>query len=124
MKRFLTRITTLSIILIVLKYFLLEIVFPKVQIPYFLLVVLIFFLATNFVFYKLLTTATQNMRKFNARFLGMSMIKMFIYLILTLVYLWFFSEFAKQFLISLFMLYISYAGLEIYEILRIVKRKN
>lgn len=124
MKRFLTRITTLSIILIVLKYFLLEIVFPKVQIPYFLLVVLIFFLATNFVFYKLLTTATQNMRKFNTRFLGMSMIKMFIYLILTLVYLWFFSEFAKQFLISLFMLYISYAGLEIYEILRIVKRKN
>ncbi len=124
MKRFLIQTTTLSIILILLKYLLVATIFPKAQIPLFILIVLFFFLSTNFVYYRLLNIASKNMRKFNPTFLGMGMIKMFIYLILALVYVWFYREFAKEFLISFFILYVSFSVLEVAAMLRLVKRKN
>ncbi|WP_163716071.1 hypothetical protein [Mangrovibacterium lignilyticum] len=124
MKSFLLKTSILSVAIILTKYLLLYFVFPKSEIPLFILIVAIFFAASNFVQYLLLRTTEKNMRKFNPAFLGLSMIKMFTYLILALIYIWFYRESAKDFLVSIFVIYVSFSALEIVEITRIVKQKK
>lgn len=124
MKGFIIKTLSLSLGLIIVKYISLRYLFPNAQIPLFILIVIFFFAVTNFVHYHLLRITEKNVRKFNTHFLGMNMIKMFVYFLVALIYLWFYREFAKEFLISLFIIYAGYSAIEVIELTRIVKQKN
>ncbi|WP_170154569.1 hypothetical protein [Mangrovibacterium diazotrophicum] len=49
---------------------------------------------------------------------------MFIYFIAVLAYLWFYRDYALEFLISFFIVYVCFSVLEVIEVTRIVKRKK
>ncbi len=121
MRSFLTKTAILSIILITSKLLAIKYLFPTSEIPYFILIVCFFFVSTNIVHFQLLRIARKNLRKFNPYFLGMNMIKLFAYFILALVYMWFNREFAKEFFVALFVIYLTFSIIEVVEILRVVK---
>lgn len=124
MKSFLLKSSVLGAVLI-LSEFLIETVANKtVHIPLFPVLVIFFWAVTNIIHSFLLKATEKNVRRFNPVFLGLNMLKMFIYLILASVYLWFFREYAVHFAIGLFFLYASFSVLEIREISKIVKQKK
>ena len=124
MKRFLIKTGLCSIILVLVEVFITYHVFPAFKTPYFIVMVIFFFMVTNMVHYQLLRIMRKNVRQFNPWFLGLNMAKMFVYFLFALTYLWFFREYAKGFLMSLFITYASFSILEIIEIIPIVKRKK
>ncbi len=124
MKRFLARTSTLFIILSVTGYLIYSQVIPQhfqVALP---ITLIFFFLATNLVHAYLLKIAEKDIPKFNAQFMGISFIKMFVYLIVGVAFAFFNRETAKIFLANFLFMYICFSVLEVYEITRVVKRKN
>lgn len=124
MKPFLLKTTLLSILLILAYYLLDNQLNHSFRVPLIELIVIFFFISTNIVHYLLFRLTERNMRKFNPAFLGFNMIKMMIYFLAALVYLWFNREYARDFLIALFIVYAAFSILEILEISRLVKRKK
>ena len=124
MKSFIIKTLTLSFLLILVEYFLSLYVYPNTHVPLFIIIVCFIFAITNLIHYKLLDVAEKKMNKFNPYFLGLNMIKMFIYFIAVLIYLWFYREYALEFLISFFVVYVCFSALEVVEVTRIIKRKK
>ena len=83
-----------------------------------------FYIVTNIVHVYLLGIADKNMSKFTARFMGSSFLKMFAYLIFGIVFALLNREMAKVFLANFLVMYLCFSVLEVYEITRVVKRKN
>lgn len=124
MKSFIIKTLTLAILLIGIEYLLSLYLYPNTHVPLFIVIVCFLFAVTNLIHYKLLKVAEKNVNKFNPYFLGLNMIKMFIYFIAVLTYLWFYREYAPEFLISFFVVYVCFSVLEVVEVTCIVKRKK
>jgi len=124
MKPFLWKTGLLSIILAIAYYLIENQSGYNVHIPLFSIILVFFYLTTNFVHLLLFRFTEKNIRKFNPAFLGLNMIKMFVYFLLALVYLWFYREYARDFLIALFIIYALFSILEIRELTRILKLKK
>ena len=124
MKRFLLKSGILAIVLILSEYILESQVDSKINIPLFPFLVIFFWSVTTIVHYLLFRLSEKNVRRFNPAFLGLNMLKMIIYFILALVYLWFYPDYALNFLAGLFTTYATFSFLEIREISNIVKRKK
>jgi hypothetical protein len=124
MKSFLIKSGILGIILIAGECLLTNFVFEGKGIPYFELMVLFFYAVTNLIHFKLVRIISTNIRKFSPWFLGLNMIKMFIYIFFALGYVYTHQEHIKVFLLCLFVTYLSFTVMEIITISRIVKQKN
>lgn len=124
MKPFLLKSGILAIVLIITEYILQKQVNPNINIPLFPFLVIFFWGVTNIIHYLLFRLSEKNVRRFNPAFMGLNMIKMLIYFIFALAYLWFYREHAVNFIIGLFILYTTFSFLEIREISNVVKRKK
>jgi len=79
---------------------------------------------TAFMHFSLLQISEKSAQKFSSRFMMVSGIKMIIYLIFITIYVFTFTDQAKVFLISFFILYITFTAFEVVQIMLYLKRKN
>ncbi len=124
MKRFLVRTSILFFFFLISGYITYDQFLPhyfEISLP---ISLLFFYAVTNLVHAYLLRIAEKDMPKFTARFMGMSFIKMFVYLIFGLVFALINRETAKVFLVNFLLMYICFSVLEVYEITQVVKRKK
>ena len=124
MGRFLFRTSLLSFAFILIGFFVYSHLLPDLYIPFLPVALIFLYLVTNLVHYYLLRIAGKNIAKFTARFMGMSFIKMFIYLLFAISFALFHQDQAKVFLINFLVIYFAFSILEVYEITRVVKRKK
>ena len=123
-KRFLIRTTMLFLFLGFAGYLIYSQIIPQhyqVALP---ITLIFFFLLTNLIHAYLLKVAEKDMSKFTTRFMGMSFIKMFVYVIFGVAFALLNRETAKIFLANFLFMYICFSVLEVYEITRVVRRKN
>jgi hypothetical protein len=98
---------------------------PAVYITPSLPFLILFFIGiTLFVYYNLLQTLEKNFAKFVNRFMAMTGLKLLLFLASIVVYLLIFPGDAIPFLISFFILYITYTIYEVIAILGITKPKQ
>jgi len=124
MKAYLIKTGAITALLIIAEYLTSTYLPSRPNVPFFTLIALFFFGVSNTIHFKLVTVVRKNINRFNPWFMGLSMLKMFVYIIFALVYLWFFKDYAKAFLISLFVTYVIFTGVEISAVTRLVKQKN
>ncbi len=124
MKRFLKRTTFLTAILFLAGYIIYTQFIPKLYNSILPFILIFFYFLTNLVHFYLLRIAGKNMRKFTAHFMATNFIKMFIYLIFAIVFVWFHREHAKVFLANFLIIYIAFSVMEVYEITRVVRQKK
>lgn len=90
-------------------------IFPFLLLFYCLLSILI-----QYMLYKI---AKMDIGKFSARFMAITMLKLFVLLILALVYILLNKENAIQFIVVFFIFYVGYTVLEIQDIMKITGKK-
>ncbi|MCW0481643.1 hypothetical protein [Gaoshiqia sediminis] len=124
MRRFLFQTSLLTFAFFVLGYLFYFLLFPNWYIRFLPIALIFLFLVTNLVHYYLLRIAGKSMAKFTARFMGMSFIKMFIYLVFAISFAFFHRDQAKVFLINFLVIYFAFSIVEVCEIARVVKQKS
>lgn len=86
--------------------------------------VLIFYIVTNLVHVYLLKIASKSNSKFPSQYMAANFLKMFFYLAIAMVYVFFNKEDAKIFIANYLLLYILYTGFEVREFAKVVKQKS
>ena len=124
MKRFFIRTILVSVLLLIAGYVIYTRVIPKLYSPCVLYLLIFFFLITNTLHYLLLKIKDKNILKFSTYYLGISFLKMVIYLAFAGIVIFFHREHARIFLLNFLVIYITFSAMEVYEISRIMRRKN
>ena len=124
MKQFLKKSTILTLIVFIIGAICYSTVFKTYYLSVLPAVVLFYYLATNFVHAYLLKLADKSGARFTSQYTAISFLKMFIYLVLAIIYLIIDRGNAKPFIVVFLILYLIYTIFEVFEILKVVKQKN
>jgi len=124
MKRFLIRTFLVSVLLLIAGYFIYTRALPGLYSPCVLYLLIFLFLITNILHYLLLRIRDKNILKFSTYYLGISFLKMVAYLVFAGIIIFFHQEHAKIFLLNFLVIYITFSVMEVYEISRIMRRKD
>ncbi len=124
MKSFLTKSLSLAALLILAGFLAIQFLPTELPFLFILLIVTFLFSLTNILHYRLLKTAEKNMRKFIPTFMGLNMLKMFIYLLAAVALILTFRQWAKEILASFLVGYLGFSLLEVIEISRILRQKK
>lgn len=124
MKKFLLKSIVLTAIIFGLGAILYSTVLKDHYLPVLPFLVLFFLAVTNLVHGYLLKIAVESGARFTSRFMALSFLKMFFYLAVAILFVVFNREVARPFLLNFLLLYAIYTFLEIFEISKIVRRKD
>lgn len=124
MKRFLVRSIILTLCYFVVGWIIYEWVIPYDYEEVFPVILIFFFLTTSIIHNYMVRISDIAAAKFTARFMATISIKMFVYMIIGIIYVAIRTEHAKFFLINYFIIYLGFTTLEVSELLRIVKMKK
>jgi hypothetical protein len=124
MKRFFIQSFVLTVIVSIVG----AIAYSTLLKPYFNVVlpfvVLFFFLITNFFHAYLLKIAVKSGTKFISKYMAVSFLKMFFYILIAIGFVLMNRDFAKIFLVNYLLLYLVYTTFEVIQFSRVVKQKN
>jgi len=124
MKRFLVRSIIASVSLFFIGWIVYSQIVPQYYHIIFPFIIIFFFLTTNIVHFYLLKIADKSVPKFSARFMVLSTLKMFFYLVAGIGYIVISNVNVKAFLINFLAAYVIYTILEVAEISHVVKVKK
>jgi hypothetical protein len=115
--------TLISILLFVLGLVTFSFLIPAFYLPVFPFLLLFFYFLSLILQFWLYRIAKMNISKFTARFLAITMLKMFLLLIFALVYILQNKEEAIAFIVVFFLLYVIFTALEVRDIMKITSKK-
>ncbi len=118
--KFFKGLTSFTIIILVIGTLLFLTVFREqfmIVFPF----VLIFYYASTLILHKYMLRITRNdVSKFSFKFMMLSFLKMFIYIVFGVLYIVFDEENAVNFLIVYLLLYVSYAVYEVKSVMKLI----
>lgn len=118
--KFFKGLTSFTIIILVIGTLLFLTVFREqfmIVFPF----VLIFYYASTLILHKYMLRITRNdVLKFSFKFMMLSFLKMFIYIVFGVLYIVFDEENAVNFLIVYLLLYVSYAVYEVKSVMKLI----
>lgn len=120
---FIKKSTLVSIVLCVIGLVVFNFFIPEYYQPKFPFLLLFFYLLSLIVQYFLYKIAKMNMLRFSARFMAITMSKMFVLIIMALVYILLNKEGAVAFIVVFFLLYVTFTILEIQDIMKVNAKK-
>lgn len=123
MKRFLFRTSLLAALFLLAGALIYTRVIPEFFTPSLIFLLIFIFLMTNIVYGWLFNILKKNNQKFTNAWLASSFIKMFVYLIVVIVWAWLEREHAKIILVNFLIIYVAFSILEVVEMIRLVKKK-
>jgi len=124
MKSFLIKSTTLTAIVFVIGVIFYSTFLKSYFIPVLPFAVLFFFIVTNLVHAYLLKISIKSGSRFTSQYMAVSFIKMFFYLAVAILFVFFNRETAKTFLLNFLLLYLVYTILEVFEFSKLVRQKG
>ena len=124
MKSFLIKSTTLTAIVFVIGVIFYSTFLKSYFIPVLPFAVLFFFIVTNLVHAYLLKISIKSGSRFTSQYMAVSFIKMFFYLAVAILFVFFNRETAKTFLLNFLVLYLVYTILEVFEFSKLVRQKG
>ena len=124
LKRFIVKTLGLSVVIILISWFIFSLFIPKYYLPVFPFTLAYFLIVSIAVHAYQLKLAKTNMAKFTQSTMLVTFFKLVIYSIFAVVYIANNSENALPFVIALFFLYLIFSFVEVSELTRISKRKN
>lgn len=124
MKRFLIRSVILSLILLIAGWILYTQIIPQHYSNVLPFILILLFLTTNLIHAYLLRIAEKNISKFTTQFMAMSSLKMLLYLVIIIGYIWIGRAQAETVCINFFVAYIGFTIMEVTEISRVVRLKK
>ena len=122
-KKFILREIIFAAILGALAYILFQTILKAYYLPVFWIILTVVVALTAIFHYSVIQIHTGETSKFTTRFMMVTAVKMMIYLVSLVIYVFSFPEKAVNFLISFFILYILYTFFEVYVIVRYLKKK-
>jgi hypothetical protein len=124
MKQFLKKSTILTIIVFIVGATFYSTILKSYYLPVLPFVMLFYYLVTNIVHAYLLKIAEKSGARFTSQYTAISFLKMFIYLVLAILYIFLDRGNAKPFIVAFLILYVVYTVFEVLEFLKVVKQKN
>ena len=115
--------TLLSILLFVTGLVTFSFLIPEFYLPVFPFLLLFFYLLSLLLQFLLYKIAKMKISNFAARFMAITMMKMFLLLILALVYIFLNKEEAIAFIVVFFLLYVIFTILEVRDIMKFTAKK-
>jgi hypothetical protein len=124
MKQFLIKSTLLTLILFIIGAVAYTTILKSYYLSVLPAVVVFYYLVTNIVHAYLLKIAEKSGARFTSQYTAISFLKMFIYLVLAIIYIFLDRGNAKPFIVAFLILYVVYTVFEVLEFLKVVKQKN
>jgi len=122
LKKFIIREIVFATILGLVAYILFQTILKDYYLPVFWILFSVISLFTALFHYSVLQVGNKELTKFSSKFMMFAGIKMIIYLIIIVIYVFSFPEKAKFFLISFFILYMLYTVFEVILIIKHLKK--
>lgn len=122
LKKFIIREIVFATILGLVAYVLFQTILKDYYLPVFWILFSVISLFTALFHYSVLQVGNKELTKFSSKFMTFAGIKMIIYLIIIVIYVFSFPEKAKFFLISFFILYMLYTVFEVILIIKHLKK--
>jgi hypothetical protein len=124
LKKIILGLLILSVALFIAGITFFKTLFPSWYFGFFPLLVLIFFLINSVFFIFFYSALNKTNNQFVRSFMLSTGIKLTIYLILVLVYVYTTPKSAVSFTVSLSLLYVAYTSYDLYTMINLVKRKK
>lgn len=124
MRKFIYNMVIITVILLVVGYILLLLLFPQYYFPYFPVIPAFLFVVTILGHSYLIRASESDPRKFTSKYLGVMGLKMFLYLIFLLVFLFLDTARAVPFLLSFLVTYITFTVYEVMSLLNFLKKEK
>jgi hypothetical protein len=122
LRKFIFVLLLLTLIITAIGYALFLFIIPRYYFPYFPAIPVFLLLVTLLVHNYLIRTSEKDPRKFTARYLGAMGLKMFIYLVFLMVFLFLDTAHAVPFLVSFLVTYATFTFYEVISILNFLKK--
>jgi hypothetical protein len=123
-KKFIFTLLLIALIIAALGYGMFLFVIPQHYFPLFPLIPVFLFIVTITVHAYLIKASENNPRKFTASYLGAMAVKMLIYLVFLIVYLFLDTTHAVPFLVSFLASYAAFTTYEVISILNYLKKEK
>jgi hypothetical protein len=121
-KKFIIILLFIALIITVLGYGLFLFLIPQYYFPHFPVIPAFLMLVTIMVHVYLIKSSENNPRKFTSKYLGAMGLKMFIYMIFLVVFLFIDTAHALPFLVSFLVTYAAFTLYEVISILNYLKK--
>jgi hypothetical protein len=121
-KKFIFTLLFIALIITLLGYGLLLFFIPQYYFPYFPVIPAFLLVVTVLVHVYLIKSSEKNPRKFTSKYLGAMGLKMFIYLLFLVVFLFIDTTRAVPFLVSFLVTYMVFTLYEVISILNYLKK--
>jgi len=123
-KKFALQLLVITIFITLAGFLLLKYAIPEFFFSGFLFMPLVLYLITLGVHRYLLVSSQEENHRFTYKFMGATGVKMFIYLVLIVIYLLTDREHAVPFLICFLILYVLYSVFEVLSVLKYLKNNR
>ena len=121
-RKFIITLLFIALIITVLGYGLFLFLIPQYYFPHFPVIPAFLLLVTIMVHVYLIKSSENNPRKFTSKYLGAMGLKMFIYLVFLVVFLFIDTAHAVPFLVSFLVTYAAFTLYEVISILNYLKK--
>jgi hypothetical protein len=121
-RKFILTLLILTVIILVLGYALFGFLLPQYYFPYFPVIPTFLFIVTIVVHSYMIRASENDPRKFTSKYLGAMGVKMFIYLVFLVVFLFLDTRRAVPFLLSFLVTYATFTIFEVFSILNFLKK--
>jgi hypothetical protein len=123
-RRFIINMLYITVTLLVLGYALFLFLIPQYYFPHFPVIPVFLFVVTILVHIYLIRACENDPRKFTSKYIGAMGLKMFIYLIFLVVFLFLDTAHAVSFLVSFLVTYVTFTTYEVISILNFLKKEK
>jgi hypothetical protein len=123
-RKFIITLLILMVILLVLGYASFLFVFPQHYFPHFPVIPAFLFVVTAVVHHYLIRASENDPRRFTSKYLGAMGLKMFLYLVFLVVFLFLDTLHAIPFLVSFLITYAAFTAYEVISILNFLKKEK
>jgi hypothetical protein len=124
LKRFILLLFSLTVVLTLIGFLVIKYFVPDYYYTGFLFLPFLLFVITSVVHWYLIIASQGDNKKFTYKFMGATGLKMFVYLILIVIYLLLDKEHAVPFLICFLILYVLYSFFEVLSVLKYLKNNK
>jgi hypothetical protein len=122
MKRFIVRLTGITLVIALISWLVFSLAIPEYYLPVFPFLLLFFYFITIAIYAWQLKQAQNDMGKFSRSTMLITFFKLILYVVAAIIYIALDSENAIPFVICLIILYLIYTFYEVAEITKILKK--
>lgn len=122
MKKFTQKLTLISLAITLIAFVLFRWIIPNFYLPVFPFLLLFFYCSTLAIHCYQLKLIESDIGKFTRSNMVLTILRLFIYSLFTIAYMLYDRENARTFVAAIFILYIIYTGIEIYEASQLIRK--